>query len=154
MAVRFPLFIDLTGKKVLVVGAGKIGLSRALKLRNFGADVTLIDPLTPPQPGLSLRARAYIPGDLQGFFLCVVATNQKELNRQIHQEGKELGVLMNVADDPALCDFYFPALCQGNGLVAGLVSDGTEHRKTAKMAGEIRTLLQKEADYDSENRKP
>lgn len=152
--MRFPLFIDLTDKKVLVIGGGKVGLSRAKKLGDFGAKVCLIDPLARPQPAMTILSRGYVPGDLEGFFLCVAATNDKEVNRQIYQEGQERGVLMNVADDPALCQFFFPALCQGNGLVAGLVSDGTEHSKTAKMAQKIRHLLEKEEEDDSKIREP
>ena len=47
-----------------------------------------------------------------------------------------------VADAPTACTFFFPALCVGEGLVAGVVGDGTDHAKTARCARQIRELLE------------
>ena len=49
---------------------------------------------------------------------------------------------MSGADDPAACTFFFPALCVGEGVVAGVVGDGTDHAKTARCARQIRELLE------------
>ena len=86
-AYRFPLFLDLKGKKAVIVGGGKIALRRAGVLLSFGADVTIIAPECEAVPeGSSFLQRPYESGDLTGAFLAVAATNCREVNFQVGQE--------------------------------------------------------------------
>lgn len=140
---RFPLFLDLTDKPVVVVGGGTIALRRVETLLRFGAAVTVISSsLARPVEGIRYVARRYEPGDLSGAFLAVAATSSREVNRQIGQEARNLGIPVSVADRAEECTFFFPAVCQGGGLVAGVVSDGTDHHKTARAAKAIRKCLE------------
>ena len=50
-------------------------------------------------------------------------------------------MLFNRADDPADCDFFFPAICEGEGLTAGLVGDGGDHARVAAAARWLREVL-------------
>lgn len=139
---RFPLFIDLTGRRAVVVGGGTVGLRRAEVLRRFGAEVTLISPcLAGPLTGAVHIPRAYRSGDLAGAFLVVAATDDGEVNAAVGREARQEGALFNRSDCPAACDFFFPAICEGAGLVAGVVGDGTDHRRTAQAARRIREVL-------------
>ena len=72
----------------------------------------------------------------------IMATSSREVNRQIGQEARNLGIPVSVADRAEECTFFFPAVCQGGGLVAGVVSDGTDHHKTARAAKAIRKCLE------------
>ena len=73
---RFPLFIDLTGKKAVVIGGGTVGLRRAEVLARFGAEVTVISPsLAREAEGIRCVLRPYAPGDLDGAFLAVAAAS-------------------------------------------------------------------------------
>lgn len=147
----FPMFFHLSGKIAVVIGAGKIGTRRAEKLVDFGATVRVVDPVinifekkfcaNSSFDNVTFFQKEYCTNDLDDAFICIVATNDRELNRQIARECNERGIFVNVADDHTICDFYFPALCQGDGLIVGLVSDGTQHNKTASVAKEIRKLL-------------
>lgn len=140
---RFPLFLDLTGQKVVLVGGGKVALRRARTLQQCGADVVVIAPtLHPDMPTVTHISRPYRPGDLEGATLAVAATDCSETNRQVAQEAKGRGIPVSVADDPTACTFFFPALCVGEGLVAGVVGDGSDHTKTARTARQIRELLE------------
>ena len=140
---RFPLFIDLTGKRAVVIGGGAVGLRRAAALRDFGAAVTVISPtLSGPLPDVTHLPRPYRAGDLEGAFLAVAATDDGAVNTAAGEEARSLGVLFNRADDPGRCDFFFPAICLGKGLVAGVVGDGGDHRKTAEAARRIRKTLE------------
>ena len=58
------------------------------------------------------------------------------------REARRLGIFFNRADNPSDCDFFFPAVCEGDGMVAGLVGDGTDHGKTARTAKKIRKILE------------
>lgn len=142
-AYRFPLFIDLKGKKAVVVGGGKIALRRVGVLLSFGADVTIIAPEceSVPEEAVFLN-RPYEEGDLAGAFLAVAATNCREVNFQVGQEAKKAGIFVSVADRKEESTFFFPAICAGSGLVSGIVSQGEEHKKTAAAARKIRTILE------------
>ena len=140
---RFPLFIDLTGKRAVVIGGGTVGLRRAEVLAYFGARVTVISPaLAHPVENLSHLSRPYQAGDLRDAFLVVAAADDSAVNTAAEEEARRLGILFNRSDDPSRCDFFFPAVCLGDGLVAGVVGDGSDHRKTAEAARRIRRTLE------------
>ena len=140
---RFPLFVDLTGKKALVIGGGTVGLRRAEVLARFGAEVTVVSPtLSREVERIRHIPRKYTLGDLEGAFLAVAASDDPQVNEAAGREARQLGVLFNRSDAPADCDFFFPAVCEGGGMVAGLAGDGTDHGKTARTAKEIRNILE------------
>ena len=140
---RFPLFVDLAGKKALVIGGGTVGLRRAEVLARFGAEVTVVSPtLSREVERIRHIPRKYTLGDLEGAFLAVAAADDPQVNEAAGREARRLGVLFNRSDAPADCDFFFPAVCEGGGMVAGLAGDGTDHGKTARTAKEIRKILE------------
>ena len=139
---RFPLFVSLEGRRAVVIGGGTVGLRRAKVLRDFGADVAVISPrLAEETPGVRHISRPYRPGDLEGAYLALAAADDPAVNAAAGEEARSLGVLFNRSDCPAECDFFFPAICEGAGLVAGVVGDGTDHRRTAQAAKRIRDVL-------------
>ena len=143
MELRFPLFIDLRGKKAVVIGGGAIGLRRAEVLARFGAAVTVVSPaLHHSVEGIVHIPRPYRPGDLEGALLAVAATDNRSVNQAVTEEARSRGVPISVADRQEDCDFFFPAICEGPGLVAGVAGDGREHRKTAEAARRIRQVLE------------
>lgn len=136
---RFPLFVDLKDKRAVVVGGGTVACRRAAVLRDFGARVTMIAPaLLEPPEGISQLARRYAHGDLAGAFLAVAATDDRDVNRAVGEEAGALGIPVSVADAPGECTFFFPAICLGEGVVAGVVSRGNDHKKTARAAQRVR----------------
>ncbi len=144
---RFPLFVDLTGKKAILVGGGAVSARRVQTLRRFGAQITVISPALCPAleciyaaGEIEWRARKYQKGDLQGAFLVSAATDDREVNQAVGQEAAAAGIFCSVADSREEGNFYFPAVAVGQGIVAGVVSDGTNHHRTAAVAAEIRRL--------------
>lgn len=143
MSLRFPLFVDLSGKKAVVVGGGAVGLRRARALWEFGAAVTVIAPSLGALPeGAARLERRYQAGDLAGAFLAVAATDDRAVNHAVWEEARSGGVLVNVCDCPEECDFFFPALCRAGNLSAGVAGDGSDHRRTARAAAAIRKTLE------------
>ena len=140
-APRFPLFVDLRGKKCVVFGAGKIAARRVGVLHRFGADVTVVAPEARAELTVD-RARGYEKSDLSGVFLAVAATDDREVNRRIGEDCRAAGIPVSVADRAEESTFYFPAVCEGGGLIAGVVSDGTAHRAVAQAAERIRAVLE------------
>ena len=93
-------------------------------------------------PGADYRQRPYAPGDVEGAFLVVAATDDRQVNRQVGEDAARAGAFVSVADRKEESTFFFPALCTGGGLVAGVVSQGEEHKKTAEAAQAIRRVLE------------
>ena len=83
------------------------------------------------------------PGDLAGAFLAVAATNCREVNFQVGQDAKRRGNSGERGRPERGKHLLFPRhLYAGSGLVAGVVSQGEEHKKTAAAARKIRTVLE------------
>lgn len=138
---RFPLFVSIADKKCVVFGAGAIAARRVFVLRRFGAAVTVIAPDAPA--GIAVdHARGYEKNDLSGAFLAVAATDDRDVNHRIAADCGALHIPCSVADCAAESTFFFPAVCEGGGLTAGVVSDGTAHGKTAAAAKRIRAVLE------------
>lgn len=142
---RFPLFISLWGKKVLVAGAGKIAARRIDTLRKFGAEIHVIAPEKSKDISLKdifFEPRAFRPDDLQDIVLAVAATNIRAVNHEIAQLCRQKSIPVSVADCAAESTFYFPAICQGQGLIAGVISDGSAHYAVSEMAKKIRKIME------------
>ena len=141
--MNFPMFVDLHGKKVVVVGGGNIAQRRIGVLLDFGADVTIVAPRTQKVPECArYLERGYESGDLKGAYFAVTATDCREVNHRVYLDAQALGIPISVADCLSECTFFFPAICKGDNLVAGVVSDGTDHHKTARAARAIRRTLE------------
>lgn len=139
----FPLFLDLRGKRVVLAGGGTIASRRINVLRQFGCDLTVISPrLKLEADWFTWLPRAYQPGDLEGAFLAIAATSSREVNHAVGEEARRRGILVSVADCMEECSFFFPAVCTGGGVVAGVASSGKSHRRTAVAAKRIRTVLE------------
>jgi len=127
----YPIFLRVAGRPCLVVGGGKVAEQKVESLLKAGARVTLISPeITPRLATLAAaqqithRAREYRRGDLQGAFLAYAATDGDVLHAQIADEAHGAGVLLNVVDQPALCDFITPAVVERGDLVIATSTGG------------------------------
>lgn len=139
----FPLFLDLKGKRVVLVGGGAIASRRISVLRQFGCDLTVISPeLKLTADWFTWLPRTYQAGDLEGAFLAIAAADSREVNRAVGEEAGQRNIPVSVADCMEECSFYFPSICTGGGVVAGVVSNGRSHRKTALAAKKIRAVLE------------
>lgn len=124
----YPLFLDLTGRPCLLVGGGAVAERKVRGLLDAGARVTVVAPdLTAVLRGLAEGGsltwigRPFEPSDLEGMDLAFVATSDPAVNRTAAREARGRHVRVNVADDPAACDFQVPAVIR-RGPVALAVS--------------------------------
>ncbi len=140
---RFPLFVSLKGKKCVVIGAGRIAARRVEILQRFGAEVSVIAREARAEVRID-HVRGYEKSDISGAFLVVAATDDRTVNHGIAADCAQNKILCSVADCAQESTFFFPAVCTGGKLTAGVVSDGTEHAATARAAARIRTILSEE----------
>ena len=160
----FPLFIDIEGKQILVVGAGKIALRRVQTLLQFGAHIRVIAKEIPEEQQeafyllvsegkIELEEKPFEEKDLtEELFLVLAATNVKQLNHEICMLCRERKILANTAADRTDCDFYFPAVAVKEEIVVGITGDGRNHRKVAEMAAKIRNIVEMEDEEKNQSR--
>jgi len=127
----YPVFLDLTDRRCLVVGGGTVAERRVESLLEAGAAVTLVSPtLTPALAALAAAgrirhvARAYEPGDLAGAALAFTAADDPAVSPVVAREARERGVWLNAADEPLHCDFILPGLVRRGVLTVAVGSGG------------------------------
>ena len=130
-AKLFPMFLKLSARPCLVVGAGSIGESKIASLLEAGAKISVVAPEATSQVQNWARSkeivwnqRPFEPDDLEGKFLVVAATSSTELHERIFEEATKRGVLCNIVDVPPLCDFYYPAIVQRGALQIAISTSG------------------------------
>ena len=147
MTDLFPMFLKLAGKKCLVVGAGNVGEPKIAGLLETGARIRVVSLDASPavrdwahEGKIDLELRSFLPSDLDGTFLAIVATNSRSLNERVYQEAQRHGVLCNVVDVPDLCDFFYPAVVRRGDLQIAISTAG----KSPSLAQKIRQQLEKQ----------
>jgi len=127
----FPMFLKLSARPCLVVGAGAIAESKIASLLDAGGQVRVVAPQATPQihawaqsKTLDWHQRPFEPADLDGMFLVIAATSSTELHERIFEEATRRGVLCNIVDVPPLCDFYYPSVVQRGALQIAISTAG------------------------------
>lgn len=140
----YPVYLDLTGRKCVVVGGGTIGERKALGLVEADADVTVVSPtLTPTLQRLLEDGRIrwldrdYRHGDLEGYELCMVATDDGAVNGDVAREGRQRGVWVNASDDPPNCDFILPSILRRGQLQIAVSTGGRSPALSRKVREEL-----------------
>jgi precorrin-2 dehydrogenase / sirohydrochlorin ferrochelatase len=142
------MFVKLTARPCVVVGAGTIAESKIESLLQAEARVTVIAPEALPRVQgwaeageIDWQQREYRSGDLAGAFLCVAATATPEVNRAVFAEATEAGVLCNAVDDPPFCDFYFPSIVRRGELQIAISTAGDSPALAQRLRKEINAQL-------------
>lgn len=127
----YPVMLSLRDRPVLVVGGGAVALRKVEGLVEAGARVTVVAPRTSPtldelarRSVVKLERRPYASGDVVGFALVFVATDDRATNGRIFDEACRAGIWANVADDPDLCTFHLPARVQRGSFQLAIGSEG------------------------------
>lgn len=144
----FPIFLKLTGRPCVVIGAGHLAESKIASLRAAEASVTVIAPEANEAIGelaatgeITFLRRSYQQGDLAGAFLVVAATNVPAVNRAVFAEATATGVLCNAVDDPPFCDFYFPSVVRRGDLQIAISTAGNSPALAQQLRKELNEQL-------------
>ena len=148
MSAYYPVFLDLTGHPTLVVGGGPVAEGKVEGLLAAGARVMVVSPtVTPRLAGWAAAgriehlARAYQPGDLAGRRLALVATDDPPVTGSVAAEGRERGIWVNAADEPARCDFILPAVIRRGRLVVAVSTGGASPAAARAIREELEGYL-------------
>ena len=172
----FPIVLEMTGRRCLVIGGGVVAERKIAGLIEVGAEVTVISPKVTEaishwskNSSIQLEGRCYRIGDLAGYQLVFVATDDADVNDRVYQEGKSCGVWVNAADDPDHCDFILPAVIRRGELMVAISTGGAspaatraireelddyftaEYAQLVQVAGEVRIeLTEKSVNVDAD----
>jgi precorrin-2 dehydrogenase / sirohydrochlorin ferrochelatase len=140
----YPVNLDIRNRKCLVVGGGDVGTRKVMTLLDCGAKVVVVSPDVNEKieelsnKGLiKLQRRGFKPTDLDKMFLVIGATDNPELNRQIHNEAEGLGMLCNIADRPEVCNFILPAIVNRGDLIIAISTSGKSPAFAKKMRKDL-----------------
>ncbi|OHB61167.1 MAG: hypothetical protein A2167_04860 [Planctomycetes bacterium RBG_13_46_10] len=142
---KYPIFLELTGKRVALIGGGAVAVRKACSLLAAGARLVVVaeqidDVLTNlcASSSAELIRSKYSKDYLSKAVLVIAATNDHQLNEQIYKDCQNLEILCNIVDQPELCDFYVPAVVNRGDLQIAIGTEGD----CPAYAGHIRKKLE------------
>ena len=145
----YPIFLELGGGRVLVVGAGEVGRRKIAGLAGRGLSrIWVLDPAAPEKDELlacgarvKYRNRPFAPADVLGMSLVFACTNNREVNSAVAKACRAQGVLCNVADAPAESDFFVPALVERGDIILAVGTGGAGPALTRFLREELEGWL-------------
>ncbi len=144
----FPLFVDLSDKKIYVIGAGTIAKRRIRSMAEFTYNLTVIAPEVNPEllameanGEIAIRKKRFELDDIADADLVIAATNDHPLNDSIYYYCHENGIIVNVCSDKTKCDFYFPGIVHNDEVMIGVTANGTNHKKAKQVTDAIKEIL-------------
>ena len=143
----YPVFLNISRKKCVVVGGGQVARRKVRALLEHGASVEVISPDPCPELNklvetgeVKVLRRRYQAGDLQGAFLAIAATDNSDINQQVIKEAQGKAVLVNAVDDAENSDFIVPSYLRRGDMTIAVSTAG----RSPALARKIRTRLEKE----------
>lgn len=150
----FPININLTNKTCLVVGAGNVAFKKITKLFRFGAKINVVAPqqikeikLLAKKNKITLYSRCFHAHDLKNIFLLILATNNKNLNKEISSLAKRKKILVNVVDDAKLCSFIMPAIIKRGDLVVSISTSAKAPEFSMILRKKLEEIITPEFEY-------
>lgn len=124
----FPFFVDLSGRRGLIIGGGAVALRKVQKLLPYGPRLTIVAPEIRPEfrelEQVDLCRRPFAAADLNGCDFAVAATDDRQLNHRVAELCGQRRIPVNVADSREDSTFLFPALLRRGELSVGVSASG------------------------------
>ncbi len=143
-----PICLNMENRTALIIGAGKIGTEKCRELLDCGARITVISPVVSSEiaaaaesHAIRLEQRRYSPGDTDGYFLTLVATDDPACNAAAYTEADARGALVNVCDDPRHCNYIFAARVERGPLTVSVFTHGTSPALARRVRREMEAWL-------------
>jgi uroporphyrin-III C-methyltransferase / precorrin-2 dehydrogenase / sirohydrochlorin ferrochelatase len=144
----FPLFVDLDGRRVVVVGGGPVAERKLELLATSGAQLMVVAPTLTPRLAAARDAgrlahlpRAFVPGDLDGARLVIAATAEPAVNRAVAAAAEARAILVNVVDDLELSGALLPAIVDRSPLVVAISTQGTAPALARRLRAQVESVV-------------
>ena len=149
MPAYYPVYLNLQGRRCVIIGGGGVAEGKIARLLESGAEIRVISPdatrgiqRMADAGAIQWEPRPYRPGDLAGAFIAIAATNNREVNRRIFDEAEARGVMLNAVDDPPNCSFIAPSIVQRGPVTVAISTGGA----SPALARKLRESLQESGD--------
>jgi uroporphyrin-III C-methyltransferase / precorrin-2 dehydrogenase / sirohydrochlorin ferrochelatase len=144
----YPVFLNLRGRRAVVIGGGAVAEQKVLGLLAAGAHVTVVSPETTPRladlaaaAGIELRRRPYRSGDLAGAWLAIAATDDRTANAAVWAEAEREDIPLNAVDDLDHCSFIAPAIHREGDITVAVSTSGKSPALAARLRQRIARLI-------------
>jgi precorrin-2 dehydrogenase len=144
----YPVVLRLSGKRVLVVGGGAVAARKVEGLLASGAAVTVVAPVVVAElrdaaarGEVEIVERSYRPGDLEGAWLVLTATDDDTTQQQVFDDAEAAGIWVNAADDPQRCSFFLPAVHRREPVLVAVSTQGTSPALAAWLRDRVAAVL-------------
>ena len=148
MTAFYPVFLDLRGRRAVVVGGGAVAEQKVQGLLEASAYVTVVSPETTDrladlaaQGEIELRRRPYRVGDLAGAWLAIAATDDRSVNAAVWAEAEQRGVPFNAVDDLEHCSFIAPAIYKEGDITVAVSTAGRSPALAVRLRDRIAWLI-------------
>lgn len=145
---QFPVFFDLSGRRVLVVGGGALAARKLRLLRGTGASILLIAPTVSAEIAAAAEAgairhvaRGFVAHDLAGAALAIAASGDAAVDAGVSAAARAIGVPVNVVDRRDLSDFFVPAIVDRDPIVVAVSSGGAAPVLARRVRARIEAML-------------
>lgn len=144
MTTYYMACLNLEGRRVLVVGAGRIALEKVQGVLACGARVHVVAPVAEPDVDalvasntVTIERRRFEEEDVKGAFLVIAATNDMAVNTSVFEVCEESSIPVNVVDVPPLCSFILPAVVRNGPLAVGISTGGASPALAKRIKREV-----------------
>src|SRR5256885_15967967 len=148
MTAFYPVFLDLRGRRAVVIGGGAVAERRVRGMMAAGATVPLVSPESTPaltdlarRGATEIRRRPYRPGDLAGAWLAIAATDDRSVNEAVWAEAERVGVPLNAVDDLEHCSFIAPAIHREGDITVAVSTGGKSPALAVRLRQRIARLV-------------
>jgi uroporphyrin-III C-methyltransferase/precorrin-2 dehydrogenase/sirohydrochlorin ferrochelatase len=140
-----PIFMDVKGRSCLVVGGGGVAHRKASVLLDAGAVVKVVAPefsdAFADLDGIECIRESFQHRHLDGVLLVVAATNDRAVNEDVSYQARARNILVNVVDNPDLCNFIMPSILDRSPLMVAFSSGGASPVLARMLRGKLETMI-------------
>ncbi|HTT05064.1 MAG TPA: siroheme synthase CysG [Steroidobacteraceae bacterium] len=143
-----PVFLDLAGRRVVLVGGGEVALRKAVLLLEAHALVRVVAPSLHPElerlreaGRLEYLQHEFVPEQLAGAVFVIAATDRAEVNRAVAAAGSALGLFVNVVDDAGASSAILPAIVDRSPVILAVSTGGQSPTLARRLRGQLEALL-------------
>lgn len=144
----YPVFLNLQGRRCVVIGGGMMAEGKVRGLLGAAAAVIVISPeLTPclrawvDEGRIGHLTRTYQPGDLAGAFLAISATDDHDVNVRVWEEASARNLPVNVVDDTPHCNFIAPSILRRGDLTVAISTSGKAPALAVRLREQLEHLV-------------
>ena len=145
MEMKFlPVSLNITDKKILIIGGGNVAAKKIKILEQFTNEITVVaDDISDEikTSKIIFNEKGYHKSDLAGYHIIYACTNNEKLNRRIKMDCEDMGKLINVVDNPVQSDFASPAIIKKGKMTVAVGSNAQNVIKSIELRNKIKDYL-------------